>query len=94
MKILFIVMALAFSSISQGNVEFKNYKTEFLVSWNYTTGYHSDGTSSSIRYTTDVYGYIVDIQIKYQEYWYIAYVKQDDNGRNYVKNPNNKRYYF
>ncbi|WP_299524874.1 hypothetical protein [uncultured Lutibacter sp.] len=93
MRILLFTLFLAFSSISYGNVESKSFKTEYSTSWNYTTGYHSDGTSSPIRYTIDAYGDISDIEIEYQGYWYTTYVKWD-NSRKYVKNPNNKRYYF
>lgn len=93
MRILLFALFLSFSSISYGNAELKEFIIEYSTSWNYTTGYHSDGTSSSIRYTTDGYGNVMDIEIDYQGYWYTTYVNWDNN-RKYVKNPNNKRYYF
>lgn len=94
MKILFLAIALSFANFSNGSVVQENTLIAYSESWNYTTGYHSDGTSASIRYTTDKNGYIVDIEIQSQGYWYATYVKQDENGRNYVKNNFNKRYYF
>ena len=94
MKVLLLALVLSFSSFLNINAELLYFEIEYSTSWNYTTGYHSDGTSASIRYTTDSSGYIVDIEIEYQGYWYTTSVKQDVNGRSYVKNPNNKRYYF
>lgn len=93
MKKLLLILFLAFNCLSYGNVELKDFKTEYSNSWNYTTGYHSDGTSSSIRYRVDSYGNVSGIQIQYQGYWHNTSLNWDNN-RKYVKNPNNKRYYF
>lgn len=93
MRVLLFALFIAFAGISYGNTDAKIIKFEQSSSWSYTTGYHSDGTSTSIRYTTDFYGDISNIEILYQGYWYTTNVKWDYN-RKYVKNPNNKRYYF
>lgn len=93
MRILLLALFLTFSSISYGVAESKGIKTEYTTSWIYTTGYHSDGTSSRIRYSTDSYGDILHIQILFEKAWLKTSLNWDKS-RKYVKNPNNKRYYF
>lgn len=93
MRILLLVLFLTFSGISYGAAASKSIKTEYLTSWIYTTGYHSDGTSSEIRYSTDSYGDILHIQILFEGAWITTSLNWD-NSRKYVKNPNNKRFYF
>lgn len=94
-KILFLI---AFISISYSQEPLASnlnasYSICLTSDWEYTTGYHSDGTSAQIRYTLDYSGYIDDIQIGFNGSWYNTSVSYD-GGRMYAKNPNNKRYYF
>jgi len=90
MKPLLIILLLTICNFSSKNLKANTYNKEYSISWNYTTGYHSDGTSTPIRYTSNNYE---NIQIQYAGSWYKTYVNWD-NGRKYVKNPSNKRYYF
>jgi hypothetical protein len=92
--LLVTVISFSISGFTKINLNNENKITSYLSDWEYTTGYHSDGTSASIRYTISIYGDISDIEIKSSGYWYSTYIKLDNNGRQYVKNSNNKRYYF
>lgn len=94
MRLLFLALFLTIGSVSSSFADVQKNKIEIRGDWYSTTGYHSDGTSASIQYEVDSYGSIINIEIGYNGSWYSTYIKHDSNNRRYVKNPNNKRYYF
>ncbi len=70
-------------------ITFQPFINNSSTKWITTTGWHSDGTSKSIRYDDNY------IQIFYNNEWYITDLYYDEEyKRYYVKTPANKRYYI